>query len=175
VASDPFKAPETLRHSSGYVIGNVNLSCKVAYQGTGTVNAPPACSFAGNFIPFPAGTASSLLTVSTTAHGANSAASKREIPGRHAPLLVLCSVFLWVLAPRLRSRSRLSPLLFAMLIVCQAGCGGGTASTGGGTTPPPSPLPATGTTSGDYLITVSSTNTEGVPNPAPVSIKLTVK
>lgn len=160
---------------SNNFIGNVNLSCKVAYQGTGTVNAPPACSFAGNFIPFPAGIASSLLTVSTTAHGANSAASQREIPGRHAPLLVLCSVFLWVLAPRLRSRSRLSPLLFAMLIVCQAGCGGGTASTGGGTTPPPSPLPAMGTTPGDYLITVSSTNTGGVPNPAPVSIKLTVK
>lgn len=160
---------------SNNFIGNVNLTCKVAYQGTGTVNAPPACSFAGNFIPFPAGTASSLLILSTTAHAAKSAASKREFPGRPAPLLVLCSVFLCVLAPRLRIRSRLSPLLFAMLIVCLAGCGGGAASNGGGTTPSPAPLPATGTTLGDYLITVSSTNTGGVPNPAPISIKLTVR
>jgi len=31
--------------------GNVNLTCNVAYQGTGAVNAPPTCSFAANFIP----------------------------------------------------------------------------------------------------------------------------
>jgi hypothetical protein len=158
---------------SNNFIGNVNLTCKVAYQGIGTVNAAPTCTFASNFIPFPAGNANSLLIVSTTAHGSNSAANKLKIPGRHAPLLALCSVLLFVLAPRPRSISRLSPLLLAVFVVCLAGCGGGTASTGGGTTPPPPA--ATGTTPGDYLITISSTNTGGVPNPAPISIKLTVK
>ena len=164
-----------LLSQSNNFIGNVNLACKVAYQGSGAANAPPTCSFAGNFIPFPAGTANSLLILSTTANGSNSVASKRESPGRHAPLFVLCSVFLCVLAPRGRSKSGLSPLLFGMLIVCLAGCGGATPRTGGGTTSPPPSLPAKGTTPGDYLITVSSTNTGGVPNPAPVSIKLTVE
>jgi hypothetical protein len=158
---------------SNNFIGNVNLACKVAYQGTGAVNAAPTCTFASNFIPFPAGNVSSLLIVSTTAHGSNSAANKLKIPGRHVPMLALCSVLLFVLAPRLRRITRLSPLLLAIFVVCLAGCGGGTASAGGGTTPPPPA--ATGTTPGDYLITISSTNTGGVPNPAPISIKLTVK
>ena len=121
---------------SNNFIGNVNLACKVAYQGTGSVNAPPTCTFASNFIPFPTGNVNSLLIVSTTAHGSNSAANKRAVPSRHAPLLVLCSVFFFVLGPRLRSISRLSPLLLAMFVICLAGCGGGTASTGGGTAPP---------------------------------------
>ena len=160
---------------SNNFVGNVNLVCKVAYQGTGAVSAPPTCTFASNFIPFPAGNVNSLLIVSTTAHDPNIAVNKRGIPSRHAPLLVLCSVFFFMLVPPLRSISKLSPLLLAMFVVFVAGCGGGTASTGGGTTPS-SPTPtATGTTPGDYLITVSSTNTGGVPNPAPVSIKLTVK
>jgi hypothetical protein len=158
---------------SNNFIGNVNLTCKVAYQGTGAVNAAPTCTFASNFNPFPAGNANSLLIVSTTAHGSSSAANKLKIPGRHAPLLALCSVLLFVLAPRPRSITRLSPLLLAVFVICLAGCGGNTGSTGGGTTPPPPA--ATGTTPGDYLITISSTNTGGVPNPAPISIKLTVK
>jgi len=62
-----------------------------------------------------------------------------------------------------------------VFFISTAGCGGGTgtASTGGGTIPAPPPA-ATGTTPGDYLITISSTNTGGVANPAPISIKLTV-
>jgi hypothetical protein len=159
---------------SNNFIGNVNLACKVAYQGTGVVNAAPTCTFESNFIPFPAGNVSSLLIVSTTAHGSNNAANKSGMPGRNAPLLVVCSVFFFMLAPRLRRISRLSPLLLAMFVVCLAGCGGGAASTGGGTTPPPSPA-ATGTTTGDYVITISSTNTGGVPDPAPISVKLTVE
>jgi hypothetical protein len=159
---------------SNNFIGNVNLACKVAYQGTGAVNAAPTCTFGSNFIPFPAGNVSSLLIVSTTAHGSNSAANKLKIPGRPVPLLALCSVLLFVLAPRRpRMISRLSSLLFAMFVICLAGCGGGTASTGGETTPPPPA--ATGTTPGDYLITITSTNTGGVPDPAPISVKLTVE
>lgn len=162
---------------SNNFVGNVNLACKVVYQGAGAVNAAPTCTFASNFIPFPAGNVGSLLIVSTTAHGSNSAANKQGIPGRHAPLLVLCSVFFFALVPRRRSISKLSPLLLAMFAVCVVGCGGGTASTGGGTTSPsPSPAPSVmGTTPGDYLITISSTNTGGAPNPAPISIQLTVK
>ena len=161
---------------SNNFIGNVNLSCKVAYQGTGAANDPPTCTFASNFIPFPAGNASSLLIVSTTTRTSNSAANKLKFAGPHAALLALCSV-LFVLSPR-RSRmiSRPSSLLIVMFVVCLAGCGGGTPSTGGGTTPPPPPPPppVTGTTAGDYVITISSTNTGGVPDPAPISIKLTV-
>jgi len=155
-------------------IGNVNLACKVAYQGTGAVNDPPTCTFASNFIPFPAGNVDSLLIISTTEHDSNSAANKLGMPGRHAPMIALCSIFFFMLAPRLRRISRLSPLLLAMFVVCLAGCGGGAASAGSGTTPPLSPA-ATGTTAGDYLITISSTNTGGVPNPAPISVKLTVE
>jgi hypothetical protein len=162
-----------LKQSNNF-IGNVNLTCKVAYQGTGAVNAPPTCTFASNFIPFPAGNASSLLIVSTTAHASNSAVNKLKIGGPRAPLLALCSVLLLVFSPRRpRMLSRLSSLLLVMFVVCLAGCGGGTASTGGGTTPPPPPS-VTGTTSGNYVITISSTNTGGVPDPAPISINLTV-
>jgi hypothetical protein len=162
-----------LKESNNF-IGNVNLTCNVAYQGTGAVNAPPTCTFASNFIPFPAGNVSSLLIVSTTSHASNSAVNKLKIGGPRAPLLALCSVLLFVLSPRRpRMISRLSSLLLAMFVVCLAGCGGGTASTGGGTTPPPPPS-VTGTTSGNYVITISSTNTGGVPDPAPISIKLTV-
>jgi hypothetical protein len=102
-----------------------------------------------------------LAHCSTTEHGSNSAANERRIPDRHAPLLALCSVLLFVFAPRLRRISRLSPLLLAMFVVCVAGCGGGAASAGSGTTLPLSPA-ATGTTPGDCLITISSTNTGGV-------------
>ncbi|WP_433966805.1 hypothetical protein [Tunturiibacter gelidiferens] len=158
---------------SNNFIGNVNLACKVAYQGTGAVNDPPTCTFASNFIPFPAGNVDSLLIISTTANSSNTTANKLKNPGRHAPMLALCSILLFVLAPRLRKMSRLSPLLLAMFVVCLAGCGGGAASTGGGTTPPPPP--ATGTTTGDYVITISSKNTGGVPDPAPISVKLTVE
>jgi hypothetical protein len=61
-------------------IGNVNLACKVAYQGTGAVNAAPTCTFASNFIPFPAGNVDSLLIVSTTTHGSTAPQTSEGSP-----------------------------------------------------------------------------------------------
>ena len=162
-----------IRQTNNFV-GNVNLSCSVTYNGTSTVNAMPTCTFQSNFIPFPAGTVSSLMTIATTAPKAVSASTGSKSPFVRWSGMAMCSLFLCLVVPRRRLWSRMTVMtalmVFSSLFI---GCGGGSGGTTNGTPSPP-PTPTPGTTPGSYTVTVSSTNTAGAPTPPPITISLTV-
>jgi hypothetical protein len=161
-----------IRQTSNFV-GNVNLSCTVAYNGTGTVNAIPTCAFQGNFIPFPAGTATSLLTITTTAPQTVSASRNPNASFVRWSGVAMCSLFLCLVTPRRLRLCRRMSVLMALLVFFGlfAGCGG---SSSGGTTNTGSPTTTKGTTPGAYTVTVTSTNTAGAPLPPPITVSLTV-
>jgi pseudomonalisin len=161
-----------IRQTSNFV-GNVNLSCTVAYNGTGTVNALPTCTFQGNFIPFPAGTATSLLTITTTAPQTVSASRNPNPSFVRWSGVAMCSLFLCLVSPRRLRLCRHMTALTTLLIFLGsfAGCSG---SSGGGTTNNGSPTTTKGTTPGAYTVTVNSTNTAGAPPPPPITVSLTV-
>jgi hypothetical protein len=152
--------------------GNVTLSCKVAYLGSGTDDSPPTCGFGTNLLSVNDVDVSTPLIVSTTA----AAAADREVAGGHR--LNKTSIVLWgevllLLLPRRRSRW----LTVAMMIFVVSGamlslssCGGSGGS-GGGSPPPNGPA---GTQTGNYSITVSATSNTPVPAPVPVTVQLTI-
>jgi hypothetical protein len=156
-------------------VGNVNLSCAVAYNGTGTANSPPTCAFQGNFIPFPAATATSLMTITTVGPSAVSAIKRADSSLDRWGGEAICFLFLCLVTPRRFRLCRRMTTLTALLVVFGlfAGCGG---SSGGGTTTTGTPTPAIkGTTPGAYTVTITSTNTAGAPPAPPITVSLTVK
>ncbi len=131
--------------------GTVNLTCTVAYQGSGTPTDPPSCSLSPAQAQVTSTTpASSTLTVSTTAATASAA------PGHEwetSGVALATMIFLGFL-PRRRWRGRMVLfLLFLAMIGGAIGCGGGT-SGGGSSTPQPNP----GTTTGSYQVVVTATS-----------------
>jgi subtilase family serine protease len=162
-----------IRQTNNFV-GNVNLSCTVAYNGAGTVNAPPTCAFQGNFIPFPAGTATSLLTITTTAPQIVSASRNPNPSFIRWSSVAMCSLFLFLVTPRRLRLCRRMTALTALLVFFGlfAGCGGSSGSGSTNTGPPTSTTK--GTTPGAYTVTINSTNTAGAPSPLPITVSLTV-
>jgi subtilase family serine protease len=162
-----------IRQTNNFV-GNVNLGCTVAYSGTGTVNAPPTCAFQGNFIPFPGGTTTSLMTITTLAPQAVSAIKRPDSAFDRWRSIAMCSLFLWLITPRRLRIIRRMTALTALLVFFGifTGCGG--SSVGGNTNMGPTPPTAKGTTPGIYTVTINSTNTAGVPPPSPITVSLTV-
>jgi hypothetical protein len=145
--------------------GTVNLTCQVAYTGSGTVNFTPTCALSPAAVQVAGATATSTLSLSTTLshlRAGNSAASRsgdfRLGEGAFLAFLV------WVGGIRRRSSWKLFGVVLVATfgIVTILGCGGK------GSTPP------VGTTSGSYNITISSTNSAGAPNPNALTIVLTV-
>jgi FG-GAP-like repeat len=158
--------------------GSVNLSCQVAYLGSGTGASPPTCGFGTSTLPVQGSDASTQLIVSTTA----ATAAGNRIAGH--PALGKTGIVLWggvlllLLPVRLRSRW----LVAAMMIVVVSGsmlslssCGG-TASLSPPTGPPGTPPPtgAPGTQAGSYSITVLAVSDTTAPAPPPVTVQLTV-
>ena len=165
-------------------VGNVTLSCAVAFNGTGNVSFAPKCVFQGNYFAFPGGNdaSNSLLVVETTAPHVVMGAVSMPHPFRSGSSIAAGSLLACLLASwRRRLQGSVlwrSGALLCLLVI--AGCGGGsTSGTGGGATggggSTPSAPQLVGTTPGSYTITVSATNTAGVPNPAPIQISLIVQ
>jgi Bacterial Ig-like domain (group 3)/FG-GAP-like repeat/Abnormal spindle-like microcephaly-assoc'd, ASPM-SPD-2-Hydin/FG-GAP repeat len=124
--------------------GSVNLTCTVAFQGSGTAANPPACSLNPTQVQV-SGTsnATSTLTVTTTA-----ATVAAIHPFRDAGL-ALGGLFLVVAIPRKRRGTLLLVLLLIAVCGGFAGCGGKT---------PSSTSNQTGTTTGSYIVTVTATS-----------------
>ena len=168
--------------------GTVNLTCAVAYQGSGTPTSPPSCSFNPNSVSVALNIAApnAVLAIGTTAphalNGPSSSASSffgapQNRPGASRiglPITLSLASVLLLMAPvsrRRKWRGTLFAILFAPFFIVLSGCGGG----GGGTTSTPPPLTQPGTSAGAYTITITATTTApGTPAAAPVTIALTV-
>jgi hypothetical protein len=140
--------------ASGSFSGTVNFTCSVQFQGTGTPNSLPACSFNPTQGQVAAGSpVSTTLTVSTMAAGTSARLEKWLFPSGTALAALLFCGFV----PRRRWKGiRLLVLLCAVAAISISGCSGGSTSTGGssGSNPPSNP----GTTTGDYTVTVTATS-----------------
>jgi hypothetical protein len=152
IASAGGSATATISLSpQGGFTGTVNLTCAVSYQGQGTPNSPPTCSLSPSQAQVTGtSSASSTLTVSTTAVSAT-AALDRQWRGTGFALATL--IFLGVL-PRRRWRGGLLAAVLSLIAIggvigCSGSNGVGTNST------PPSP---SGTTTGNYQVMVTATS-----------------
>jgi hypothetical protein len=158
--------------------GSVNLSCQVAYLGSGTDASLPTCGFGTSTLPVQGSDASTQLIVSTTA----ATAAGNRVAGDRA--LGKTGIVLWggVLLLLLPRRLRFRWLAAAMMILVVSGsmlslssCGG-TAGLRPPTGPPGTPPPtgAPGTQAGSYSVTVSAVSDTTAPAPPPVTVQLTV-
>ncbi len=131
--------------SAGGFSGTVNLTCTVAYQGTGTANDPPSCSLNPTQEQVSAGSPASVtLTVTTT--GAGSAMLLRSLGGGTALAGIVCVL----LVPRRRWRGLALILTLGFAAISITACGGSGSSSGGSGTQ------ASGTTTGNYSVTVTA-------------------
>jgi hypothetical protein len=153
--------------------GNVTLSCKVAYLGSGTDDSLPTCGFGTNSLSVKDVDVSTPLIVSTTATATATDRKAADVRGLNKTGIVLWGGVILLLLPRRRSRW----LTVAMMIFVVSGamlslssCGGSGGS-GGGSPPPNGPA---GTQTGNYSITVSATSNTPVPAPVPVTVQLTI-
>jgi hypothetical protein len=149
--------------------GNVTLSCKVAYLGSGSDDSPPTCGFGTNSLSVKDVDVSTPLIVSTTA----ATAADRKVAGGHGlhkTGIVLWGGVLLLLLPGRRYRWLTAAMMIFVVsgaLLSLSSCGG----SGGGSPPPNGP---TGTQTGNYSITVSATSNTAVPAPVPVTVQLTI-
>jgi hypothetical protein len=149
--------------------GNVTLSCKVAYLGSGSDDSPPTCGFGTNSLSVKDVDVSTPLIVSTTA----AMAAARKVAGGHGlhkTGIVLWGGVLLLLLPGRRYRWLTAAMMIFVVsgaLLSLSSCGG----SGGGSPPPNGP---TGTQTGNYSITVSATSNTAVPAPVPVTVQLTI-
>jgi FG-GAP-like repeat len=181
------KAGATANNSVGVTVkalygfaGTVNLSCTVAYLGSGADASQPTCGFGTNPLPVKGADVSTQLILSTTAP----TAADRKIAGNgglgKTGIVLWGSVLLLLLPGRLRSRGLAAAIMILVVagsLLALSSCGG----TGGlpsttGTLPPTSPLPppVPGTQTANYSVTVSATSDTAAPTPPPVTVQLTV-
>lgn len=131
--------------SAGGFSGTVNLTCSIAYTGTGTPNDPPTCSLNPNQVTITSGgSANVALMVSTTAA---TSAMLRPLGGGTA----LAAFMLLIFVPRRRRRGLMLLLVlgFVTAMTCTACGGSGSGGTGGGNQNP-------GTTAGNYNVTLTA-------------------
>jgi subtilase family serine protease len=154
--------------------GMVNLTCTVAYNGTGTVNDLPQCLVSNGTFWF-SPTSSSFqptITLSSTAPQASnlSVSSRRLLDGWNGTGAVgFCAVMLWLVPTR---RTNLRVVVTALILLAGlttlSGCGGSGAASTTPTTP-------SGTTRGSYTVTIAATTTSvGAAVPPPLTISLTI-
>lgn len=156
--------------SAGGFSGTVNFACAVAYQGSGTPHDPPTCSLNPKQGQVSTGTqATTTLTVNTTASSASLNNPWLPFGGGGA----LAAFLLLLCVPRSR-RYGLGLIVVVALIMGGAtlGCGGGNSTTsspsGGGSSNP-------GTTSGNYVVTVTATSAADATQTMSLTIPLLVQ
>jgi sugar lactone lactonase YvrE len=140
--------------ATGSFSGTVNLTCSVQFQGTGTPNNLPTCSFNPTQGKVAAGSPlSTTLTVSTMAAGTSARLEKWLFPSGTALAALLFCGFV----PRRRWKgTRLLVLLGAVAAISITGCSGGNTSTGGSSGS--NSTSNSGTTTGNYTVTVTATS-----------------
>ena len=172
--------------------GTITQSCTVTYTGSGTPIHLPTCSFSPATVTLPAGgSVTGTITIASTAPGGaggsglasigsptmtgslRNPANARDSAARTAlPAIALGALFLGLLPGRRRRLSLLRSLAMASAIAVASatlsGCGGGSSpSTSTG-----SPTP--GSTSGSYVISLTSASGTTIATPA-ASIALTMQ
>jgi hypothetical protein len=155
--------------SAGSFSGMVNLTCSVAYQGSGTAQDPPTCSLSPAQQQVSSGTpVSATLTVNTTPSSGSARLNHPWLPFGGG---VLAALFWVVGLPRRRWR-KLGLLIVLAGITAGAtlGCGGGSSTTAGSGTPA-----NPGTTSGSYMVTVTATSASDATEAMSVTIPLSVQ
>jgi hypothetical protein len=146
--------------------GAANLTCSIAYQGTGTVTGPPTCSFTPAQVQVsPVGSSSATLTVNTTASSGSALFENNwlKLSGE-----ALAAVFFFGIVPRRRWRGCLAILCIAA-VSTMIGCGGGNSSSGSGGAPT---IP--GTTTGSYVVTITVKAVTGTDS-ATITLPLSVQ
>jgi pseudomonalisin len=143
---------------SGFA-GTIALTCKIVFNGSGTVNDPPACSLSPGTLTLTSGaTATSTLSISSTAQTSRPCITQNApipTPWQRDSGIVLAGLLLLLLP--LRKRRALRALAMACLltagIASMSGCGGAS-------TPviPCTPITVPGTTSGSYTVTITGTH-----------------
>ncbi|HEY1527898.1 MAG TPA: NHL repeat-containing protein [Candidatus Angelobacter sp.] len=133
--------------------GTVNLTCSVAFTGTGSPNLPPTCSVTPNPVNLAApSNTSATLTITTTAPQTALVivkANSKTLAGLSATLLLGLLGIVTIPCRYRRNGVGFSlSLLTAVLVFSAIGCGGGNGTTPKQTTP--------GTTSGTYNVTVTA-------------------
>jgi subtilase family serine protease len=157
-------APTTLIQatSTNNFAGTVNLSCSIAYAGTGTASNAPTCSLASSSVMISSTQVSSVvLTVNSVAASTIPCPAVRTKTVAHTSSwlngsagVVLAGLLL--VLPFRKRRSLRSLAIAAFLIVGLAslsGCGGN-----GSTTLSCTPIVTPGSTTGPYTITVTGTS-----------------
>jgi pseudomonalisin len=146
-------------------LGTANLSCTVAYNGSGTVN-PPTCALSNSNVSISLNTmngSSSLLTINSVARPL--ASSRLHSWGRPGAITI-CALMLWLVPVRRRSWRGVMGVVLLAGLTALSGCGGKGSST------PSAPV---ATTPGSYTVTISSTTTAaGITPSAPTTIALTI-
>lgn len=140
-----------IKSQNGFA-GTAALTCNVQFQGQSTPHDLPTCSLNPTQVQLSSnGTASSTLTVNTTAAGSSAV--------RHASFYWLAGVLLACMLPARRSLRAMSLglVLGCALLSGLTGCGGGGSSSSAPVTPTPTPSDA-GTTPGTYVVTVTATS-----------------
>lgn len=159
--------------SVGGFSGAVNLTCSVAYQGTGTPQDAPTCSLNPTQAQVSSSApATATLTVNSTAATGSSA----RLNGDWLPFggSALAALFLFIGLPRRRWR-RLGLLiaLVALSLGIAIGCGGGSSSSSGTSGGSTSSNP--GTTTGNYQVTVTATSASTASETMSINIPLSVQ
>jgi sugar lactone lactonase YvrE len=150
--------------------GTMNLVCTLTASPTGAQSLP-TCSLNPTSITIVSGgTASSVVTVNTTAASSNSALLS---PGRH-PWKALGGGGVLALAlllgvPSRRRKVFMLVALFGIVAAGMIGCGGGS----GSTAPPPPTTPAT--TAGSYTFSVVGTDSSNAKITASTNVIVTVQ
>jgi subtilase family serine protease len=167
----------TLTYTSfGGFAGTITQNCTVFYNGNGTPNDPPTCSFSTSTVTLPAnGTVASTITINSTAPGGgagNSFASTGNPPtSRNSPArtaIALGALFLGLLPGRRRLSLLRSLAMIAAIAVAftsLSGCGEKAAVSTGG---------SPGSSTGYYTITLTSSSGTTTATPA-ASISLTIQ
>jgi hypothetical protein len=171
----------TLTYTSfGGFAGTITQSCNVFYNGNGTPNDPPTCSFSTSTVTLPAnGTVTSTITFNSTAPGGGAGSSfastgnpptSRDFPARTARTAIALGVlFLGLLPGRRRRLSLLRSLAIvaaiAVAFASLSGCGEKAAVSTGG---------SPGSSTGFYTITLTSSSGTTTATPA-ASIALTIQ
>lgn len=155
--------------SSGSFSGNVNLTCSVAYQGSGTAQDPPTCSLNPTQEQVSSGApVSATLTVNTTASSGSARLDHPWLPFGGGALAAL--LFFGGLPRRRWRKLGLLIVLAGITVGATLGCGGGSMTTTGSGTPA-----NPGTTAGSYMVTVTATSASNATETMSVTIPLSVQ
>ena len=172
----------TLTYTSlGGFSGTINQTCAVTFNGIGTANDIPTCSYSAQSTVLPAGgTVTGTITVFSTAPGGSGGSGmgmmrgpeQRFVGGGGTALAgaAFGALFFVSLASGRRRRLNLWQMLtvvFMIGVACASisGCGGGSGSS--------SSAPAPGTSAGSYTISLTGSSGTTVATPA-ASISLSI-